>query len=104
MLSLDERLCPGRHPPERPDVGDDGDGMEVGDADVVDLGAALDGQHHPPVRPHRGLEGADRPRPPGAEWRELLREYDVVAQRDDGERLDRRVAGRPHLVSQVHDP
>jgi len=24
MLSLDERLCPGRHPPERPDMGDDG--------------------------------------------------------------------------------
>ena len=96
LLALDERVSAATgKPPERADVGDDGDGVHVVDGGFVALGVALDGEDDPPVAVHRRLERRDRARPPGGERRQLRREHDVVPERHRRERQRRRAPDAP---------
>ncbi len=63
LLALDERVgARAGDEPERADGGDDGDLVEVVEADVVRLGLALHGEDHPGV----GVDGGLQARPPTA--------------------------------------
>src|SRR5205807_7669764 len=101
-LTLDQRLGgTGRETAQGTDVGDDGNGVEILERHLVDVGVALDRQHDARVGTDGGLEGRDGTGPAGSQWSQLMREDDVVAERYQGQRLDGAVGGA-NLIAQIH--